>query len=57
MGSEDFADMLRRVPGAYAWIGMGRGAGLHNPGYDFNDDVLPLGAALLARLVEERSAA
>ncbi|KAA2237281.1 M20 aminoacylase family protein [Salinarimonas soli] len=57
MGSEDFADMLRGVPGAYAWIGMGRGAGLHNPAYDFNDEVLPLGAALLARLVEMRSAA
>ena len=57
MGSEDFADMLRRVPGAYAWIGGGGGAALHNPGFDFNDEVLPLGAALLARLVEERSAA
>jgi hippurate hydrolase len=57
MGSEDFADMLRRVPGAYAWIGGGGGAPLHNPGFDFNDEVLPLGAALLARLVEERSAA
>jgi hippurate hydrolase len=56
MGSEDFADMLRRVPGAYAWIGTGGGAALHNAAYDFNDEILPLGAALLARLVERRSA-
>jgi hippurate hydrolase len=55
MGSEDFADMLRAVPGAYAWIGTGGGAALHNAGYDFNDEILPLGAALLARLVERRA--
>ncbi len=61
MGSEDFADMLRRVPGAYLWLGAGRaggegGASLHNPGYDFNDAILPLGAALLARIVERQAA-
>ena len=45
MGSEDFAFMAEVVPGAYAWIGNGlKGKGscmVHNPGYDFNDDILP----------------
>ena len=47
MGSEDFAFMLLEKPGAYIWIGNGamEGAkGLHNPHYDFNDNVLALGA-------------
>ncbi|HYF55788.1 MAG TPA: M20 aminoacylase family protein [Salinarimonas sp.] len=57
MGSEDFADMLRAVPGAYVWLGAGGGAALHNAAYDFNDEILPLGAALLARLVERRCTA
>ena len=55
--SEDFAYMLEQVPGSYLWIGNGAGdsAGacmVHNPGYDFNDAILPLGAAywvLMAR--------
>jgi hippurate hydrolase len=55
MGSEDFADMLHAVPGAYCWLGMNAGAALHNPNYQFDDDIIPLGAALLARLVERRS--
>jgi hippurate hydrolase len=56
MGSEDFADMLHTVPGAYCWIGMGSTAGaLHNPNYQFDDEIIPLGASLLARLVEQRS--
>jgi amidohydrolase len=46
--SEDFAFMLRARPGAYLWLGQGRGDAasdrpLHHPGYDFNDDALPLG--------------
>jgi hippurate hydrolase len=48
MASEDFAYMLGECPGAYAWLGADGaepGRPLHNPGYDFNDDVLPLGAA------------
>lgn len=48
MGSEDFAYMLQEKPGAYIWIGNGDGEGscmVHNPGYDFNDEILPLGAA------------
>jgi amidohydrolase len=47
--SEDFAFMLQARPGAYIWLGQGRGATpppLHNPHYDFNDDVLATGIAL-----------
>jgi amidohydrolase len=55
MGSEDFADMLQAVPGAYVWLGQAPGPGLHNPAYQFDDAILPLGAALLARIVETRS--
>jgi hippurate hydrolase len=49
--------MLQRVPGAYVWLGQGsteRPAALHTPGYDFNDEVLPIGAALLASIAERR---
>ena len=57
-GSEDFAFMLQRVPGSYVLIGNGDGdsAGacmVHNPGYDFNDDNIAIGAAYWALLVEE----
>jgi hippurate hydrolase len=52
MGAEDFAFMLQARPGSYVWIGNGASAGLHNPGYDFNDEILPLGASYWARLVE-----
>ena len=55
MGSEDFAFMLQAKPGCYVWIGNGPGEGgctLHNPAYDFNDEILPLGASYWARLVE-----
>ncbi len=57
MASEDYAYMLRAVPGAYIQIGNGDGEGaceVHNPGYDFNDGALPLGASLFVRLVERR---
>ena len=57
MGSEDFADMLLAVPGAYLWLGQRPGAALHNTGYDFDDEVIPLGAALLAGMVERRAGA
>ena len=56
MGAEDFSFMLQARPGAYLRLGQGMGAGnstLHNSRYDFNDDVLPLGAALHAGLVEQ----
>lgn len=52
MGSEDFAFMLQEKPGSYVWIGNGGSANLHNAAYDFNDDILPLGASYWARLVE-----
>ena len=54
MGAEDFSFMLQVKPGAYLRLGQG-GEGscfLHNSRYDFNDEVLPLGAALFASLVE-----
>ncbi len=56
MGSEDFAYMLRERPGCYVWLGNGPGEGgcmLHNPGYDFNDEILPIGASYWATLVEQ----
>ncbi|MBL26926.1 MAG: amidohydrolase [Rhodospirillaceae bacterium] len=55
MGSEDFSFFLQVKPGAYAWIGNGEGEGchhLHNPHYDFNDDIMPIGASYFSRLVE-----
>ena len=57
MGGEDFSFMLQVLPGAYIRVGQGRidGPGpypLHNSRYDFNDEILPLGAALHASLVE-----
>ncbi len=55
MGAEDFSFMLQVKPGAYLRIGQG-GQGscfLHNSRYDFNDEILPLGAALHASLVEQ----
>ncbi len=57
MGSEDFADMLQRVPGAYCTIGHAGSVPLHNPGFVFDDEVLPLGSAIMARMVETRGAA
>jgi hippurate hydrolase len=56
MGGEDFSYLLAERPGAYAWLGQGGGPGgcyLHNPHFDFNDEVIPLGAGYLAALVEE----
>ncbi len=55
MGSEDFAFMLEAKPGSYVWIGNGPqagGCGLHNPHYDFNDEVLPIGASYWVQLVD-----
>jgi amidohydrolase len=52
MGAEDFSFMLQVKPGAYLRLGQGGHAFLHNTRYDFNDEVLPLGAALFAGLVE-----
>jgi len=63
MGAEDFSYMLQVMPGAYCFIGngdgthreMGHGEGpctLHNPNYDFNDHLIPLGGTYWVRLVE-----
>jgi hippurate hydrolase len=57
MASEDFSFMLEARPGAYINIGNGDTVGstpVHNPGYDFNDAILPLGAAALAGIVEKK---
>lgn len=64
MGSEDFSFYLLEKPGCYFMIGNGDGkhrsyghdAGpcmLHNPSYDFNDDLIPLGGSMWVRLVEK----
>ncbi|MEI6384638.1 MAG: M20 aminoacylase family protein [Betaproteobacteria bacterium] len=63
MGAEDFSYFLQELPGTYFFIGngegahreMGHGAGpctLHNPSYDFNDDLIPLGGTVWVRIVE-----
>ncbi|RZM35360.1 MAG: M20/M25/M40 family metallo-hydrolase, partial [Sphingomonas sp.] len=56
MGSEDFAFMLERVPGAYFNIGNGPGFSPHHPGYAFNDAAIPHGAAMFAQIVEQELA-
>ena len=52
MGAEDFSYMLEARPGAYLMLGQGEGAGVHHPKYNFNDEIAPIGASFLARLVE-----
>jgi len=55
LGAEDFAFMLKEKPGCYIWIGNGPSTGsclLHNPHYDFNDAILPVGAAYWIKLTE-----
>ena len=57
MGAEDFSYMLEARPGCYVWLGIGPGKGeggcmLHSSRYDFNDDVLPIGASYWVKLVE-----
>jgi len=56
MGGEDFAFMLERKPGAYLMLGGGRGEddpAVHHPKYDFNDEILPVGASWFATLAEQ----
>ena len=50
MGAEDFAFVLRQVPGAYVFVGNGNSAMLHNPKYDFNDDAIASGVAYWVEL-------
>lgn len=54
MGSEDFADMLKIVPGAYFTLGHGGTVPLHNPAFDIDDKMLPIGAALYSAIMRER---
>jgi amidohydrolase len=54
MGSEDFADMLQVVPGAYFWVGHDGDVPVHNPGYLLDDKILPIGASMFARIIETR---
>ncbi len=63
MGSEDFAFLLQKKPGSYVWIGNGFRAGsdgdpcmLHNPHYDFNDEILTVGASYWVTLAEQELA-
>jgi hippurate hydrolase len=59
MGSEDFAFMLQARPGCYVWLGAGQGAdtpNIHSPQYDFNDDVLAIGASYWVTLAEQQLA-
>jgi amidohydrolase len=53
-GSEDFADMLQVKPGAYFWLGHKGTTPVHNPNFVFDDEILPIGASLFARLIETR---
>ncbi|MGN1287758.1 MAG: M20 aminoacylase family protein [Bradyrhizobium sp.] len=54
MGSEDFADMMQAVPGAYFWVGHDGSVPVHNPGYVLDDKILPIGASMFARIIEKR---
>jgi amidohydrolase len=52
MGAEDFGRFLLAIPGAYAWIGNGPSRFLHNPGYDYNDEILPIAAKYYATVAK-----
>jgi hippurate hydrolase len=55
MGGEDFAFMLEKKPGTYLFLGGGRtenDPNVHHPKFDFNDEILPIGASYLARVAE-----
>ena len=54
MPGEDFSEMLAERPGAYLFIGNGDSADLHNPAYEFNDDLIPVGCSWYAEMVEAR---
>lgn len=53
-GSEDFADMLKVIPGAYCRVGHSGTTGLHNPSFFLDPDILPIGASIMARVAERR---
>jgi hippurate hydrolase len=52
MGAEDFGRFLLEIPGSYAWIGNGASSFLHNPGYDYNDEILPIAAKYYASVAK-----
>jgi amidohydrolase len=52
MGAEDFGRFLLEIPGSYAWIGNGGSKFLHNPSYDYNDEILPVAARYLATVAK-----
>ena len=54
MGSEDFSFMMEKVPGAHIGIGNGPSAALHNHLYNFNDEAIPFGVALWAKIAERK---
>ena len=54
MGGEDFSEMLLERPGAYLFIGNGDSADLHNPSYEFNDEVIPAGCSWFVTMAERR---
>ena len=54
MGSEDFADMMQEIPGAYFWVGHEGSVPVHNPGFVLDDKILPIGASMFARIIETR---
>lgn len=53
MPGEDFSEMLVQRPGAYLFIGNGDSADLHNPGYDFNDQIIPMGCSWYVEMAEQ----
>ena len=60
MASEDFSYMLLAKPGCFVFIGNGTGekggCKVHNPHYDFNDEILPIGASYWTSLVDQELA-
>ena len=54
MGREDFSGMLLERPGAYLFVGNGNSADLHNPSYEFNDEVIPFGFSWFVTMAEQR---
>ncbi|NTF34286.1 M20 aminoacylase family protein [Rhizobium skierniewicense] len=56
MAGEDFSYMLNERPGAFIFLGNGESAGLHNPGYDFNDEAIAYGVSYWVKLAEQRLA-
>ncbi|MEP1766399.1 MAG: M20 aminoacylase family protein [Sulfitobacter sp.] len=54
MAGEDFAYMLEERPGAYIMLGIGEGASVHHPAYQFNDEAIPAGCSWFAEVIERR---